>query len=358
MTYVKVDQRELGLRNWQAGDSPNDRAMAAELQLAAEPTPEGNKAWADIIFTATTPIRTAMLTEDTISDIFLVERVGKNQLIDYQINFFQNSNRHEFIAYTLPDTGRLPQRYASAGNVIVDSYRIGNAIDFHLRYLETARWNILAQGIEAYRDGFVQKVNSDGWGLLMGAMRNSGIVINDELAPQGYITPRLLTLMQVYMRRISGGSNMNRSGFAMTDLYVSPEAAAAMRSWDATMVPQRVLEQIYSTGADTPLSGLFDLTIHQLDDLGVGQPLQELFLTPRDEGGLGGSLPPGTTELIIGMDRRNTGVYAKMPIRDPGLVTFPDNDSSTIRHQTRGIFGWQNSGMAVLDPNFCTLGAF
>jgi len=58
------------------------------------------------------------------------------------------------------------------------------------------------------------------------------------------------------------------------------------------------------------------------------------------------------------MDGRNTGQFAKMPIRNPGLETFPDNSSYTHRSQTIGYYGWMETGFANLDSGFLLLGAF
>ncbi len=359
MAYTKVDQRALARSTWEMAnsESPEVQEAVARLQLAAIPSEEGNKAWANIVFDMQEPIRSGILDEDTVSDIFLVERLGQHEIVDYSLDFYQNTDRSEYWAYTLPDHGNLPQRYASAGSVQFGTYRIGNAIDFWIRYLKTARWNVLRRGMEVYRNGYVKKINSDGWNTLMAAMYYRNVIIDDEFAQPNQITPRLISLMQVFMKR-DGGGNMGSNGFVMTDLYVSPEAAASMRSWDLSLVPEKVREQIFSSGSGTPLAGLFDITIHQHDDLGVGQPLQELFLKPQAEGGFGGALPPGRNELVIGMDRRDTGAFAKMPVREPGIETYADDSSYTLRSQTRGIFGWMESTPVVLENKFVLLGAF
>ena len=62
-------------------------------------------------------------------------------------------------------------------------------------------------------------------------------------------------------------------------------------------------------------------------------------------------------ELLLGMDGRNTGQYAKMPIRNPGLETFADNSSYTHRSQIIGYYGWMETGIAVLDQAWLLLGA-
>ena len=355
--HSKADQRELSKKLWAWGDTEQNAESIAQLQLAATPTAEGQEAWADIIYTTTEVIRSGLLDEDTVSDIFEVIRVAPMQEIDYPIDFYQATDRDKFWAYTIPDHGYLPQRYATAGSVKITTYRIGNSIDFWIYYIANARWDILKRGIDVYKNGFVKKVNSDGWSALMASAFYRNIVVNDNTALPNQLTPRLMSLMQVFMKR-NGGGNMTSNGFRLTDMYISPEAAASMRSWDLSLVPEGVRENIFSKREGVPLANIFGVDINEHDDLGIGQPLQQLLTLPTTEGGFGLVLPPTTREVVLGMDKRNTGRFAKMPIRNPGFETFPDNSSYTHRSQTIGFYGWGNLGFGVLDNGWLLLGAF
>jgi hypothetical protein len=97
---------------------------------------------------------------------------------------------------------------------------------------------------------------------------------------------------------------------------------------------------MYAKKDGTPIANLFGIDIQEHEDLGIGQPLQQLWTLPSGGGGFGLAMPGGTRELVLGMDGRNTGQYAKMPMRNPGLQTFPDNSSYTHRSQTSGYYGW------------------
>ena len=79
------------------------------------------------------------------------------------------------------------------------------------------------------------------------------IVISDDTAAPNQLTPRLLSLMQVFMKR-NGGGNMTSSGFQLTDLYISPEAAASMRSWDLSLVPEKVRESMFAKREGIPIA--------------------------------------------------------------------------------------------------------
>jgi len=366
---TKVDNRAVSklLKDW--NDPVKYKEEHALLKVVAENpvSPEGQAAWAsivkamtsqaDIIYTDQEPIRSGPLDEDTISGIFQMIPVPKGQIIDFPIDSYQVTDRDKYWAYAIPDHGYLPQRYMSSTSVQVSTYRIGNSADIWIRHIQQARWDQMARMLEVYKNGYVKKINSDGWSTLAAAAYYRNLVVSDDTAAPHQITPRLLSLMQVCMKR-NGGGNMRSSGFKLTDLYISPEAAASMRSWDLSLVPEKVREQMYSKSDGIPIANLFGIDIMEHEDLGIGQPLQQLFVLPAGQGGFGLNLPGGTREVVLGMDGRNTGQYCKMPVRNPGLETFVDNSSYTHRSQTMGVYGWVETGFCCFEPSFILLGTF
>jgi hypothetical protein len=370
----KVDNRAFSRQLMDWSDATKHPVEHGLLKVVAEnaSSPEGQAAWANIVHAMTgqfdkvtadityndqEPIRQGPLDEDTVGDIFQVVPVAKGVEIEFPIDFYQVTDRDKFWAYAIPDHGYLPQRYVHSSSVKIGTYRIGSTIDFWIRYIEQARWDILARGLEVYKNGYIKKINSDGWATLAAAAYYRNIVVSDDAAAPNQLTPRLLSLMQVFMKR-NGGGNMTSGGFQLTDFYISPEAAASMRSWDLSLVPEVVREQMYAKKDGTSIANLFGIDIQEHEDLGIGQPLQQSWTLPAGEGGLGLVMPSGTRELVLGMDGRNTRQYAKMPVRNPGLETFPDNSSHTHRSQTIGYYGWMETGFATLDTGFLLLGSF
>jgi hypothetical protein len=56
-------------------------------------------------------------------------------------------------------------------------------------------------GLKIYNNGYVKKLNSDGWATLAAAAYYRNIVVSDDAAAPNQLTPRLLSLMQVFMKR-------------------------------------------------------------------------------------------------------------------------------------------------------------
>jgi hypothetical protein len=184
-------------------DNPNSpEGQAAWADIVYAMTGQFDKVKSEIIYTDKEPIRSGPLDEDTIGDIFQVVPVAKGVEIDFPIDFYQATDRDKFWAYAIPDLGYLPQRYAHSGSVKVTTYRIGSTIDFWIRHIEQARWDILSRGLEVYRNGYTKKLNSDGWSLLAASAYYRNIVVADDTAAVYQLTPRLISLMQVFMKRI------------------------------------------------------------------------------------------------------------------------------------------------------------
>jgi hypothetical protein len=69
---------------------------------------------------------------------------------------------------------------------------------------------------------------------------------------------------------------------------------------------------------------------------------------------LSGTLPAGDSEIVVGLDLRNTDSFV-MPIRQEVQI-FEDD---TLHRQRRaGLYGWAEHGFAVLDNRRVLLGSF
>ena len=110
MGNKKVDTRA---RSWQLLDWSDAEKYKAEYDLLKcvvdkQGIPEGYAAWtdlvhamngqfdkvqADIIYTDQEPIRSGLLDEDTISNIYEVVPVGKGVEIDFPIDTYQTTDR-------------------------------------------------------------------------------------------------------------------------------------------------------------------------------------------------------------------------------------------------------------------------
>jgi len=288
------------------------------------------------------PLRQGVQPGDIISGIFEMIPSEGTSSVEFPLDWLSPGTESEFVAYTVPRYGSIPQRVVAGDYVNVPIYDIAGAVDWDLKYARDARWDVVAKMGERLRNQFVKKKNDDGWHTLLAAAYNRNIVVADSDAAAGELSVRLISLLKVVMGRNGGGNSTSLNGGQLTDLYVSLEAQADMRSWNVDVLDEISRHQIF-TSADGTLNRIFSVNIHQLHELGEGQEYETFY-----ESTLGGSLPSAGNqklEIVVGLDLRNRDSFV-MPVAEDLTVM---NDDLKMRSRQRGLFGWMSLGFACLD---------
>ena len=201
--------------------------------------------------------------------------------------------------------------------------------------------------MEVLEAQFVKKMNDDGWNTLLAAGADRNIVVYDSDATAGQFTKRLVSLMKTVMRRNGGGNSTSSNRGLLTDLYVSPEAMEDIRNWGIDQIDETTRREIY-VAADGSVNRVFNINLHDLDELGEGQQYNTFWDVT-----LSGSFPGSKLELVVGLDLRKRDSFI-MPVRQEVQI-FEDD---TLHRQKRaGFYGWAEQGFAVLDNRRVLLGA-
>jgi hypothetical protein len=293
------------------------------------------------------PLRQGLLSGNILDDIFEPIQLAQSATPEFPLDFIAPGTEKDFVAYTVPNHGYIPERHVESDYVMVPTYDIGASIDYLLKYARDARWDVVGRAMEVLEASFVKKMNDDGWHTLMAAAVDRNIVVYDSDANANQFTKRLVSLMKTVMRRNGGGNSSSTNRGILTDLYVSPEAMEDIRNWGIDIVDEITRREIY-TAADGTLNRIFGINLHDRDELGVGQEYQ-LFYTNT----LSGTLPSGKGEVVVGLDLRKRDSFI-MPVRQEVQI-FEDD---TLHRQKRaGFYGWAEQGFAVLDNRRVLLGA-
>jgi hypothetical protein len=293
------------------------------------------------------PLRQALLNGDILNGIFEPIKLAQSATPEFPLDFLAPGTEKDFVAYTIPNHGYIPERHVEGDYVMVPTYDIGASIDYLLKYARDARWDVVGRAMEVLEAQFVKKMNDDGWHTLLAAGVDRNIVVYDNDAAAGQFTKRLVSLMKTVMRRNGGGNSASNNRGILTDLYVSPEAMEDIRNWGIDQVDEITRREIY-TAADGTLNRVFGINLHDLDELGVGQEYQEFY-----DNVLSGTLPGSDTELVVGLDLRKRDSFI-MPVRQEVQI-FEDD---TLHRQKRaGFYGWSEQGFAVLDNRRVLLGS-
>jgi hypothetical protein len=294
------------------------------------------------------PLRQGVLNGDILDGIYEPIPLAQSATPEFPLDFLSPGTEKEFVAYTIPNHGYIPQRHVEGDYVMVPTYDIGASIDWNLKYARDARWDIVGRAMEVMRAQFVKKLNDDGWQTLITAAFDRNIVVLDSDAAAGQFTKRLVSLMKTVMRRNGGGNSSSINRGRLTDLYVSPEAMEDIRNWNVDQIDEVTRRQIFVAEGDNALNRIFGVNLHDLDELGESQEYQLFY-----DNELSGTLPGSKVEIVVGLDLSKRDSFV-MPIREQVQV-FEDD---TLHRQKRGgVYGWAEQGFAVLDNRRCILGA-
>jgi hypothetical protein len=296
------------------------------------------------------PLRKGVLVGNVLGDIFETINVEPGATTEFPLDLIAPGLEGEHVAYTNPGHGRIPERSVEGDYVMIPTYSITSSIDYLLRYAREARWDIVARAMQVLEAGFVKKMNDDGWHTLLAAGVDRNILVYDADATAGQFSKRLVSLMQTVMRRNSGGNAASVGRGRLTDLYVSPEALEDVRNWGLDQVDEETRREIYTAAeGGAPITRIFGVNLHDMDELGEGQEYQDFFTSE-----LSGAVQGSDTELVVGIDQSSNDSFV-MPVKAQ-LEIF--EDPTLHRQQRAGYYGFAEIGFGVLDNRRVILGSF
>ena len=294
------------------------------------------------------PLRQGVMSGNILDGIFEAIRLAPGATSEFPLDFLSPGTEKEFVAYTIPNHGRIPERHVEGDYVMVPTYDVGASIDWLLKYARDARWDVVGRAMDVLQGQFVKKINDDGWHTLVSAGADRNVMIYDADASAGQFSKRLVSLLKVVMRRNGGGNSTSINRGILTDLYLSPEGIEDIRNWGVDEVDPTTRRELI-VGEGGLLTRIFNVNLHTLDELGEGQEYQNFYT-----GDLSGTLPTAKKEIVVGLDLTNRDSFV-MPVRAP-VEVFEDD---TLHRQRRaGLYGWAEHGFAALDTRRVLLGAF
>lgn len=294
-----------------------------------------------------TPVRKGVMSGDNISGVYERIKFMAGTSTEFPLDWLAPGTEKDYIAYTIPNQGRIPERHIEGDFVMVPTYDVGNSIDWLLKYARDARWDIVARAMQVLESGFVKKNNDDGWHTMFAAGLDRNIMVFDGDANAGQFTKRLVSLMKVIMRRNGGGNSTSINRRQLTDLWISPENQEDMRNWGVDQIDETTRREIFMA-EDGTLSRIFGVNLHVMDELGENQEYQNFFTNE-----LSGALASGDRELVIGLDLTNNASFVQ-PVREE-IQVF--DDPALHRQRRAGVYAWAEHGFAVLDNRYVILGS-
>ena len=291
-------------------------------------------------------LRSGIMSGDIVTDIFDATSFDPGVPTMYPLDFLTPGTERDFTAYTVPNQGRIPNKFVEGDYVMVPTFQSANSIDVNRRYAQYARWDVMARMLEVLEAGMIKKRNDDGWHLLLTAGLDRNIVVFDSEASQGQFTKRLVSLMKLIMRRNGGGNSTSTNRFLLSDLYISPENQEDIRNWGLDQIDEITRREIY-LAPDDSINRVFNVNLHAIDELGEDQEYQLFFLND-----LGGALQASDVELVVGLDLYTAPVF-KMPVVQD-IESYPDD--SFRRSKQLSWVAEAEWGFSILDNRPVLLG--
>jgi hypothetical protein len=326
-------------------------AEMVELLRATASNPTNHKLFLEkqhqLVLALQTPLREGIMPGDIFSGIFEITRYDTGNGLEYPLDLLVPGTEKEYVAYTVPSWGMIPERNVESDFVMVPTYRVADSMNWLLRYARDARWDVVRRAMQVLEASFVKKMNDDCWHCLLTAAVDRNIVVFDSDAANGLFTKKLVSLLKTTMRRNGGGNSTSVNRSKLTDLYVSPEAAEDMRNWGVDQLDEITRREIYMA-ADGTVNRIFGVNLHDLDELGEGQEYQNFFTTE-----LAGSMAASDLEIQVGLDLSKNDSFV-MPVRAE-LQLVEDEDPRYFREGRGGAFGSVEYGVGCLDGRRCIL---
>lgn len=335
MSILKLEKPEQDVIDLivRSGDMDYGVASAAQLDLAKA---------------LTMPLRQGVLVGDIASGLYQVLPMAPGSSVEFPLDLIAPGEEADFIAYTNPGNGRIPERQVEGDYLTIPTFGITSSIDWLLRFAREARWDVVGRAMQIFAASFVKKINDDAWHTLLSAAADRNIVVHDADATAGQFTKRLVSLLKTTMIRQSGGNKASVKRGRLTDIFLSPEALEDIRNWGLDQVDEITRREIF-TSAEGTLTRIFGVNLHDHDEFGENQEYQLFY-----SGQLGGTLPSGDVELVIGLDMQSNDSFL-MPVKQEVTIFA---DQWLHRQQRAGYYGWAEMGFAVLDNRRVILGSF
>lgn len=350
-----------------------DRNELVKLfRAAAAIDNNGNaSAFKDFAAALTTPILEKIELESIMRGLFAVENLGPGAQASYPIA----DDMYDIPVWLLPGLGYVAQNFIEGmgEEVNVPTFDIASSADWKVKYALEGRVDVLQRAIAKVAKEIAKYEDKCGWDVIVPAVTSAWVaqgLLGARPAPiyevalsapgAGYLSKELINKMTVGMQRV---------GRTLTDLYISPEDAADIREWTNADIDPVTRREIFQASG---MASIWGVNFHVVKHLGAtgdfningygsehkhyiaeaGNVYNGYTITnPNVVNSAGVVTTIGETQ-IYGFDL-SVNDSLVMPIKK----TYEAYDDPTLlRRQKLGFFGWEEIGMACLDPRMMCMG--
>ncbi len=285
--------------------------------------------------------------------------------------------------------GGLPtSEMFSSDELRLSYYDIDSAVSFRKQFARKSNLNILSNSVERMINEILVKQELQAWAVIMRGLGEASTIVNGVATAHTKAAgstgvfllddlSKLITLSRRINQSYAGGQPVNPYSKGITDLFVSPEVKAQIRAFaynpmntkpgptvagstlasytatTAVALPDAVREEIYRAAGT---ASLFDISITDLPELGVGAKYNTLFslyatgnITPAV-----GAFAAATNEVLVGIDLGKRAFIRGVQTsnQNPGdsaQISVGVDDQFSIRADKLGFFAGVRESRVLAD---------
>jgi len=325
-------------------------------------------------------VREVLMQAATAAGIYSDAPYDEDDNPSYPLDLYYNEGANVVQVWSQNMAGGLPTSHISGlEEMKIATYRLDSAVSMGKRYARKARLDVVSKGVERMANEVLVKQDRNAWAVILKALAEATTGGNQHLiqtsSAAGAGAPAAFTLQDLndMMRRLArinesyaGGTPAEAYSKGLTDLYVSPQQMADIRSFAynavggstagaaATDLPDQIRSDIFRAAGAGEIYGV---NLHQLLELGDSEKYQTLLSTftgatnyTRIDGSNAAAVASDDA-TIIGLDN-SKGAFVRPVARGEGGETFtavPDDQFYAARMEKLGFYGFLEEGRVCLD---------
>ena len=256
------------------------------------------------------------------------------------------------------------------------TYRLDSAVSFLKQYARHARLDVIALAIRRMAQELLVNMEHHAWSPILSALANASTNSAQHLIDATAVNRfqiddlnRMKTKAKRLRRSWVEGTPTRVPSKGLTDIVVSPEITEQIRAFSyqpmntltvdgttgtpagsstALGLPESVRSEIYNQGG---LQSIWDVSIIELQELGVAEAYTVLFDSLYTAGGGEVGFDSAADDLVIGVDR-SVDAFIRVVARDSdtgSTVTTSVDDQFVSRQEKIGWYTSVEEGRAVID---------
>jgi hypothetical protein len=327
-------------------------------------------------------IKEVLLTAGSAARIFTDIPFDEDADQTIPLDLFYNEGAGYITVWSQSVAGGLPtSQVEGVKEMKFGTYRLDSAASWNKKYVRKSRLDVVSKAMERMLNEVVIKQERNAWSVVLKALAEASTRTQTSTlkhiiasATASTFTVGDLNALIIRQKRInesfSGNTAVQPYSNGPTDLFVSPEIKGMIRAFayqplmgatsvtspttSVTVLPDSVRNDAWGKGG---LQSIFDITINELNELGVGQKYNTLFneFTSGQSvpGTNGGAWDASADEILIGVDNTRGALLRPIERSEGGGTVNVEVDGQWEGHGSRvekgGYYLWLTEGRLVID---------